>query len=222
VELSVSKLFITGGALNKAYDDGVQTTLTVETPLYERDDTTFYSILGLQHGVWFGENVNVNPTPGLNSVLAGNARTYGGVLGVGVTTENLDDYGVSVSKRLGSKGLIGRDVIFREWEDFYSARVAVGVGAFGQDLSQQTFNGANSTIVLGPGTPDGDGAYVSGQLELTAGFKYGDSRIGVTGGYSVFGTDAITDSFQSTDVWSVGLQVTVPTEDVRRWVSPRK
>ncbi|MCP4251240.1 MAG: TonB-dependent receptor, partial [bacterium] len=63
--------------------------------------------------------------PGATSVIRDSLKSPG-----------MDEITVGATKRLGSKGLVRADVVFREWEDFYSARNQPNDQAFGADVSE--------------------------------------------------------------------------------------
>ena len=68
---------------------------------------------------------------------------------------SVDELTFGATKRLGSKGLVRADVIFREWEDFYSNKTEIGnnvpsvnsevtlVGNFGAGLVERDYLGVN-------------------------------------------------------------------------------
>ena len=74
-----------------------------------------------------------------------------------LTSPATNELAVGVTKRLGSKGLVRADLIYREWEDFYSNRNAPGniafnsfgvelgditeIGNFGEDVLERDYKG---------------------------------------------------------------------------------
>ena len=58
------------------------------------------------------------------------------VIREGLKSPSADEFIIGATKRLGSKGLIRADVVFREWEDFYASRNQPGDSAAGSDVEE--------------------------------------------------------------------------------------
>ena len=65
--------------------------------------------------------------PGINPNIEG-----------GLSSPNTDEFSVGLTKRLGSRGLVRGDVVYRTWNDFYANRVDLGTGTVSGSLAGVT------------------------------------------------------------------------------------
>ncbi|MBK6407793.1 MAG: TonB-dependent receptor [Holophagales bacterium] len=83
---------------------------------------------------WFQANggtsrpIRGTPTiPGINPNIEG-----------GLSSPNTDEFSVGMTKRLGTRGLVRGDVVYRTWNDFYANRVDLGTGTVSGSLAGVT------------------------------------------------------------------------------------
>jgi hypothetical protein len=69
---------------------------------------------------------NINDIPGLFYAQVPGVTV---VIREGLKSPSADELSVGLTKRLGTKGMVRADVVYREWEDFYSSRTQIGDAA---------------------------------------------------------------------------------------------
>jgi outer membrane receptor for ferrienterochelin and colicin len=83
---------------------------------------------------WFFANGGTSrPTRGAPSIPGINPN-----IEEGLDSPNTDEYALGVTKRLGTKGLVRADFVYRDWSDFYATRVDMGTGTVSGTLAGTT------------------------------------------------------------------------------------
>jgi len=83
---------------------------------------------------WFQANGGTSrPIRGTPSIPGINPNIEGGL-----SSPNTDEFSVGLTKRLGTRGLVRGDVVYRTWNDFYATRVDLGTGTVSGSLAGVT------------------------------------------------------------------------------------